>query len=414
MMMDQRDLSLLLTYQDLDPASPIGLIWCVTAGDVEAVGKNAVCKTLYASWDRIEECASLIDQFNYVLVATPNDNEREEIVENLCDRINIPLLIAEKAAFRGHDSAAGLFQSYGPAAIKNLIYAATEIPRPGLIDLSRVPLTEAIPKNRVMSGFLTMDYCTGGFCGGQLSIWTGRRGEGKSTLLGQLLIEAINQNRCVCVYSGELPAKSFKRSIVIQIAGPSNLKKVPDQMTGRYEYEPADMDAIDAWIEGRFFITDIRQEKAHNEDYILSLFEYAYRRYGCSIFVVDNIMTAELKGERELGHLGAQKEFVRRLSVFAKSKDVHVHMVAHPRKAGNSALSADDIAGANEIGNLADKLFSVERQEVGTLVRLLKDRQTGSRAKVELEFEETSHRFYDRGGTPNKKYSWEAMRNGHG
>src|SRR5699024_2488523 len=101
-------------------------------------------------------------------------------------------------------------------------------------------------------------------------------------------------------------------------------------------------------------------------------------------------------------------------SAFAKQYDVHVHMVAHPRKAGDKALSADDIAGANEIGNLADKLFSVERQESGTLVRILKDRQTGSRAKIELDFEERSRRFYDHGGNPNKKDSWEAFVNGRG
>ena len=411
--MEQRDLSLLLTYRDVDPSSPVGLIWVVTDDDLEAIGKNAVRKSYYAEWGRMAECAEFIDQFQYVLVATPNDAEREEIVGGLLDRINVPLLLAEKAAFRGCDSAADLFRTY-PGALKNLIYGAVEIPRPGLLDLSTVPTTEAVPKNRVMSGFLPMDYCTGGFCGGQISIWTGRRGEGKSTLLGQLMAEAVQQNRAVCAYSGELPAAQFKRSVALQIAGPGNLRKVPDPVTGRFEYEPADMGPIDRWLEGKFFLTDIRQATAHDEDYIISLFEYAARRYGCSVFLVDNIMTTQLKGEKELGHLGAQKEFVRRLCAFAKSRDVHVHMVAHPRKAGDKALSADDIAGANEIGNLADKLFSVERQESGTLVRILKDRQTGSRAKIELDFEERSRRFYDHGGNPNKKYSWEAYVNGHG
>lgn len=411
--MEQRDLSLLLTYGEVDPASPVGLIWVVTDDDLEEVGLNAIRKSYYAEWEHMAECAGFIDQFQYVLVATPNDREREEIVGGLLDRINIPLLLAEKAAFRGHDSAADLFRAY-PGALKNLIYGAVEIQRPGLLDLSAVPMTEAVPKNRIMSGFLTMDYCTGGFCGGQVSVWTGRRGEGKSTLLGQIMAEAVNQSRAVCAYSGELPAKQFKRSVAPQIAGPDNLRKVPDPATGRFEYEPADMGPIDDWLAGKFFLTDIRQATAHDEDYILSLFEYAARRYGCSVFLVDNIMTTQLKGERELGHLEAQKEFVRRLCAFAKSRDVHVHMVAHPRKTGDGPISADDIAGANEIGNLADKLFSVERQETGTLVRILKDRQTGSRAKIELDFEERSRRFYDRGGSPNKKYSWEAYANGHG
>ena len=413
-MATERDLSLLLTYREVDPSLPVGLIWCVTADDVDEAGVNAICKGFYADWDRMDECAEFINQFQYVLVATPNDEERDQIVNGLIDRISIPLLLSDKAAFRGRDSVADLFRDYGQDALKNLIYNAVEIQRPGLIDLSTVALDNAVPKNRVVSGFVPLDFSTGGFCGGQLSIWTGRRGEGKSTLLGQLMDEAINQGRAVCVYSGELPAKQFKRSIVRQIAGPQNLKEVPDEFTGRFEYEPKDIGAIDDWLQGHFYLTDIRQANAHDEDYIISLFEYANRRYGCSIFLVDNIMTVALKGEKELGHFGAQKDFTRRLSAFAKQHDVHVHMVAHPRKAGNGALSADDISGANEIGNLADKLFSVERLEDSTLIRILKDRQTGSRAKIEFAFEEKSCRFYEIGGNPNKKYSWEAFVNGHG
>lgn len=413
--MEQSDLSLLLTYRDVDPTLPIGLIWCVTDDDLDAVGTNGIRKSFYADWDRIPECSEFIDQFSYVLVATPNDRERADIVEGLRERINIPLLLAEKAAFRGLYSVAELVGDYGTqGALKSLIYNAVEMPRPGLLDLGGVPMTDPLPKNRVMSGFIPLDYCTGGFCGGQVSIWTGRRGEGKSTLLGQIMAEAVNQGRAVCAYSGELPASQFKRSIAPQIAGPGNLRAVPDPHTGRTEYEPRDMGPIDRWLAGKFFLTDIRQQTAHDEDYILSLFAYAKRRYGCSVYLVDNIMTTQLKGERELGHLGAQKEFTRRLCAFAKSADVHVHMVAHPRKSGDGALTADDVAGANEISNLADKLFAVERQETGTLVRILKDRQTGSRNKIELQFDEKSRRFYDSGGSPGKKYSWEALENGHG
>lgn len=412
--MDERDLSLLLTYENVDPTLPLGLIWCSNPTDVKAVGLNGICKSFYAEWSRIAECSDFISQFEYVLVATPHTNEREAIVNGLLEKINTSLLVADTASFRGCQSVEELYQEYGDNALKLLLYNAIEIPRPGLIWLSSVELSEELPKNRIVSGLPVLDYLTGGFCGGQLSVWTGRRGEGKSTFLGQMLVEAVNQGKSVCAYSGELPASQFKRGIAPQIAGPANLKKVPDPMTGRYEYLPSDMKAINRWIDGRFFLTDIRKASAHDEDYIVGLFEYAYRAYGCSVFLVDNIMTAKLKNERELGYLGAQKDFTRRLSEFAKHYDAHVYMVAHPRKAGDGALSADDVAGANEIGNLADKLFSVERQEEGALIRILKDRQTGNRGKVELMFDEKSKRFYPPGESPGKKYSWESYRDGHG
>lgn len=254
-----------------------------------------------------------------------------------------------------------------------------------------------------------------------MSVWTGRRGEGKSTLLGQMLVESINQNRTVCAYSGELPARQFKRFVLPQIAGPRNLVEQPDPRTGRMEYAPSKeaVRAIDQWLEGSFLLTDLRQSNAHDEDNILRLFEYAYRRYGCSVYLVDNIMTASLKGEVELGHYGAQKAFTQRLSAFAKRHDVHVHLVAHPRKAGEErGLTADDVAGAAEITNLADNVFSVERakesDEVDSRIRIIKARETGSREVIPLMFDTKSRRYYDAGGNPTKRYSWEAARDGHG
>ena len=133
----------------------------------------------------------------------------------------------------------------------------------------------------------------------------------------------------------------------------------------------------------------------------------------------DNIMTASLKGEVELGHYGAQKAFTQRLSAFAKRHDVHVHLVAHPRKAGEErGLTADDVAGAAEITNLADNVFSVERakesDEVDSRIRIIKARETGSREVIPLMFDTKSRRYYDAGGNPTKRYSWEAARDGHG
>lgn len=416
------DISLLLTFREdmIDPSLPTGLWWCATPEDAAAVGVNAVCKNQYAAWDDISRCMEFISQFCYVFVCTPDDAARAEIVGELQKRVTTTLLVADKAAFRGNGSVVELLENAGMKAVEGLLFGALDVPRPGLIDLSQVALEEPIARNRVMSGLVPLDYCTGGFRGGELSVWTGRRGEGKSTLLGQMLVESVNQNRVVCAYSGELPARQFKRFVIPQIAGPGNLVERPDPRTGRSEYEPRrdTLDAIDQWLEGSFLLTDLRQSNAHDEDNILSLFEYAYRRYGCSVYLVDNIMTAQLKGEIELGHYGAQKAFTQRLSAFAKRHDVHVHMVAHPRKAGEGGLSADDVAGANEITNLADNVFSVERaregDEVDSRVRILKVRETGSREVIPLMFDPRSKRYYDNGGRPDKKYSWEAARDGHG
>ena len=393
--------------------------------DVQTVVRNAVAKPSITEWDRIpREVWDWVEQFPYVFVCVPPGEAQQEISTELQKRVTVSILLADLASFRGNKSVFELFQNAGQRAVEGLLLGAYELPMPGLLQLSDVDVDGPISQNRMMSGILSLDYCLGGFRGGELSVWTGKRGEGKSTWLGQVLNEAVNQGKRVCAYSGELPARQFKLSMLPQAAGPDYVTPVPDPMTGRTEYTvaPEIRQLLEGWWRDRLLLTDIRQANAHDEDTILRLFEYAYRKYGCDVFLVDNIMTAQLSRERELGLWRAQSAFTQRLSAFAKKNGAHVHLVAHPRKTGERGVSADDVAGTADITNLADNVFSVERipeDKIGpdgfsTRIKIIKNRRNGTMATIGLNFEETSRRFYEDGGNPRKKYTWEAEWNGHG
>lgn len=416
---------LLCRPSEIDPSRPVGLWWCADVLDVQTVIKNAVAKPGVTDWDALpREVWGWVDQFPYVFVCVPPGETQQEIATELQKRITVPILLADAASFRGNASVCELFQNAGQKAVEGLLLGAYELPMPGLLQLSDVDVDEPVSQNRMMSGILSLDYCLGGFRGGELSVWTGRRGEGKSTWMGQVLNEAVNQGKRACVYSGELPARQFKLSMLPQAAGPDYVTPVPDPMTGRTEYTvtPQIRQLLEGWWRDRLMLTDIRQANAHDEDTILRLFEYAYRKYGCDVFLVDNIMTAQLSREREVGLWRAQSAFTQRLSAFAKKNGVHVHLVAHPKKTGEKELSADDVAGTADITNLADNVFSVERiqeDKIGpdgfsTRIKIIKNRRNGTMATIGLNFEETSRRFYEDGGNPRKKYTWEAEWNGHG
>ena len=416
---------LLCRPSEIDPSRPVGLWWCADVLDVQTVIKNAVAKPGVTDWDALpREVWGWVDQFPYVFVCVPPGETQQEIATELQKRVTVSILLADAASFRGNKSVCELAQNAGQRAVEGLLFGAYEMPMPGLIQIADVDLDEPIIKNRMMSGILSLDYCMGGFRGGELSVWTGKRGEGKSTWLGQVLNEAVNQGKRVCVYSGELPKRQFKLSMLVQAAGPDYVSPIPDPATGRTEYtvKPEILKRLDDWWRDRLLLTDIEQANAHDEDNILRLFEYAYRKYGCDVFLVDNIMTAQLSKERELGLWRAQSAFTQRLSAFAKKNGAHVHLVAHPRKTGERGVSADDVAGTADITNLADNVFSVERvpeekvevEGCSARLKIIKNRRYGTRATIALQFEETSRRFYESGGNPRKKYTWEAEWNGHG
>lgn len=79
------------------------------------------------------------------------------------------------------------------------------------MDLSSLP--------RVLSGLPSIDRMCGGLLMGDLCEWTGKRGEGKSTILTQIALESVEQGENVCVYSGEIPANRFRYGVYLQAAG---------------------------------------------------------------------------------------------------------------------------------------------------------------------------------------------------
>lgn len=403
---------LLCRPEYIDPAAG-GLWWCADAADVQAVKVNAVCLAGLGRWEDVKDCKAWISQFHYVFVAAPD----RELVEQVRRHVGwMPILSADPAQFRGYGSIAGLVEACGPAAVDRLLYNARPEPSGGLLNLADVAHRDLSHTPRTLSGCPSLDRALGGFRAGELSVWTGKRGEGKSTFLGQVLIEAVDQGHKVCAYSGELVAERFKDWILAQAAGPEVLERLPDPVTGADAcLVPSPVRAlIDEWWDRKFYLYDIGVASSHDEDGIVAEFEYAHRCLGCDVFLVDNIMTARLKGDRD--YYRAQSLFTQRLAQFCKANQVHLHLVAHPRKTeGGKPVSSDDVSGTGDITNLADNVISVRRlTEPGgdgreTELTVLKAREHGIRGKVGLRFDPASRRFYPPYGRPDKKYGWALM-----
>ena len=82
---------------------------------------------------------------------------------------------------------------------------------------------------------------------------------------------------------------------------------------------------IKAWLEGHFYLYDnsIVQDEKQTES-ILKVFEACARRYGCKLFLVDNLMSALCSPDEENK---AQARFTAQLKAFAGKYKAHVIMV---------------------------------------------------------------------------------------
>lgn len=400
----------------MDASQGSVLWWCENAEDIAAWPVNSVCLAGLGKWENVQYCKDWICGYRCVLAASPDRSFVDKVRQHVPW---LPILSPNPRAFGGYRSVAELAEACGTADLeRRLMYGANIEPSGGLLNLADVKRRELRDIPRTLSGFPSLDRALGGFRDGELTVWTGKRGEGKSSVLGQILIESVDQGRKVCAYSGELDAARFKSWILTQAAGPDMLERRQDRQTGADFYSvPAPVTAlIDEWWNRKFYLYDLGISSAHDEDSILNEFEYAHRCLSCDVFLVDNIMTARLKADRD--YYRAQSMFTRRLAEFCKATKSHVHLVAHPRKVerGKVVDDNDEVGGSADITNLSDNVISVRRlPEPGedgrdTELSVLKAREHGVRGKVGLCFDPPSRRFYAPYSTPNKKYGWAHMR----
>jgi twinkle protein len=181
---------------------------------------------------------------------------------------------------------------------------------------------------------------------GELSLWTGFSGHGKSVFLGQVMNHAIKAGEKVCVASFEMQPKStFKRMIQQEVES-----SLPSRETIK--------NVVASHSENLFAFALVGSGKT---DRVIDVFEYAFRRYGVRQFVVDSLMKLGLAEDDYSG----QKIAVERLSDFCNEFSVSIHLVTHSRKKENESTPPGkmDIKGSGGMTDLADNVFCVFRNK---------------------------------------------------
>ena len=79
--------------------------------------------------------------------------------------------------------------------------------------------------------------------------------------------------------------------------------------------------------------------------------------------IIDNLMALDVKEYNRANEYDAQTRFMWALKKVAQDCNVHVILVAHPRKA-QGFLRLDDISGTGNIANIIDNAFIIHRNNL--------------------------------------------------
>ena len=181
----------------------------------------------------------------------------------------------------------------------------------------------------------------------EISVWAGINGHGKSQVAGHILVGSLPQRQRWCVASMEFKPVTLLSRLYRQASAVS--QPDPDLCRG----------PLRNFFDGNLFLFDV--QGTAKGDRILEVFDYAFRRYGCTSFLVDSLAKCGF-GEDDYN---GQKAFVDRLMEFAQRNNVHVHLVCHARKgkSEDDAPEKMDVKGTGALTDMVDNVFTVWRNK---------------------------------------------------
>lgn len=280
----------------------------------------------------------------------------------------------------------------------------------------------------IASGFPELDSRFIGFQRGHVSVWCGRKGCGKSSLLNQIIINAAQRGFRTALWSGELSEKELKTWMLLQVAGRAFTQK---SYFGKMSYTPQSVSQlIEPWFDKyiRLYDNDLPPSYISIEEYVRELHE----KWPLDVVVLDNLMAMSISELGEGSELNNQKMLLHNLTKLAAELNIHIHLAAHPAK-GPEWITADSISGSGNIGNYAQNIFLVSRIEdtfgiqargaipalkikeiidsnCSTIIQVAKCRHCGSCMGeiIKLYYEEGSGRFKS---TPTEvvNYNWREI-----
>jgi twinkle protein len=173
---------------------------------------------------------------------------------------------------------------------------------------------------------------------GEFTVLSGFSAHGKTQGLNQLMLHLLSQG-----------CKVMDASLEIRPA--MTLYYMSRCALGKKDATKAEAEACVGWINENMYFLDCLNTV--NVDRIMHAMEYARKRHGIDVFIIDSLFKCGMAGEDH----AAARAFADRLTSFCNNTLAHVILVAHSRKTQNgnefAVPTKSDVAGSSDITNAA-------------------------------------------------------------
>ena len=193
---------------------------------------------------------------------------------------------------------------------------------------------------------------------GEVTLWAGQNGHGKTQVLSQLVLSLMGQGERCVIASFEMKPITTLQRLSRMYAGTNPFSP---------EYQSVDgIKALDylftefaQWSDKRLWLYD--QQGSVTTERVIGMARYCAKELDIKHVVIDSLMKC-VNGEDDYN---GQKDFVDELTALARDNQVHIHLVHHTRKPANEAHTPDkyDSKGSGSITDQVDNVMMVWRNK---------------------------------------------------
>lgn len=202
---------------------------------------------------------------------------------------------------------------------------------------------------------------------GEVTLWGGVNGHGKSAVLGYAMLHAMSAGERACIASMEMRPIATMERLARQAA--CTERPAPEFLRG-----------FGRWTDNRLWLYN--HVGTVQRDRMLAVSRYCRNELGIQHMVIDSMLKCGIAPDDYSG----QKTFVDQLCALARDTDLHIHLVHHARKGEKESNVPDkfDLKGAGEITDLVDNVLIVHRNKLKE-AELRKDLTPEKREEVEMK-----------------------------
>jgi twinkle protein len=194
------------------------------------------------------------------------------------------------------------------------------------------------------------------FRSGEVTLYAGSNGGGKSLITGQIALGLIKQDQKVCIMSFEMKPKRTILRMTRQFSGVDlDNPFLKDKAKVNEEY----YERLRKFSSGKLWLYD--QQGTTSSKQVISVARYCAVELGITHIFIDSLMKC-VAGEDDYN---GQKAFVDELTALARDHNVHVHLVHHIRKLESEEKlpNKNDVKGTGAIADQVDNVLLMWRNK---------------------------------------------------